>query len=255
MMLPVAAALPLTAFSVVEPLVPTLPAPYPASTRTVFFMGSLLGVPIVSFVAIAGWMLVQRRWRRLALLAALTLCSIIGDRDGLAMDRRPVDAGDRALRLVGLVPHAYRRCIRNRRDAFTGLGHPGKGAHSILLEKSPSTCLTATRRRNSSSLPARADRPRRAQLTVAGLAVAATVVLMLGTLAAWRYYSEWRLGHVVLTTDGPALLGQILAEATDTPIGEPFSIGPKSPLALPAGDYRLRSAGSRTDGPNLPRGF
>ncbi len=59
-------------------------------------------------------------------------------------------------------------------------------------------------------------------------------------LAGWRAFSEWRLGRVVLTTDGPALVGQVLAEATDAPIGERFSIGPYAPLALPAGDYRVR---------------
>ena len=41
----------------------------------------------------------------------------------------------------------------------------------------------------------------------------------------------------------PRLSGQVLAEATDEPIGEPFSIGPHTPLALPAGDYRLRVQG------------
>jgi hypothetical protein len=73
MMLPVAAAAPLTAFSVVEPLIPTLPSPYTYSSRTIFFMGSLVGVPIVCFVAAAAWALVRRRWRQLALLAGITL--------------------------------------------------------------------------------------------------------------------------------------------------------------------------------------
>ncbi len=77
-------------------------------------------------------------------------------------------------------------------------------------------------------------------LTGAGLATAATVLLMLGALGAWRYYSDWRLGRVVLTTDGPSLSAQLLNEARDEPIGEPFSIGARSILALPAGDYRLR---------------
>jgi hypothetical protein len=73
MMLPVAAAVPLTAFAVVEPLIPTLPAPYPSSSKTLFFAGSLLGVPIVSLVAAVAWSLVRRRWRRLALVAGLTI--------------------------------------------------------------------------------------------------------------------------------------------------------------------------------------
>ena len=44
----------------------------------------------------------------------------------------------------------------------------------------------------------------------------------------------------MLTTDGPALSAQLLDEARDAAIGEPFSIGAQSTLALPAGDYRLR---------------
>ena len=73
MMLPVAAAVPLSAFAVVEPLVPMLPAPYPSSSKTIFFAGSLLGVPIVSLAAGAGMSLIRRRWRRLAILAGLTI--------------------------------------------------------------------------------------------------------------------------------------------------------------------------------------
>ncbi len=73
MMLPVAAAIPLSAFAIVEPLIPSLPAPYPSSSKTIFFAGSLLGVPIVSFVTAVGWSLVRLRRRRLALLAGLTM--------------------------------------------------------------------------------------------------------------------------------------------------------------------------------------
>jgi tRNA A-37 threonylcarbamoyl transferase component Bud32 len=87
---------------------------------------------------------------------------------------------------------------------------------------------------------ARYLRQRRKTLTGAGLATAATVLLMIGVLGAWRYYSEWRLGRIVLTTDGPSLAAQLLPEASDEPIGEPFSIGATGTLSLPAGDYRLR---------------
>jgi hypothetical protein len=73
MMLPVAAAIPLTAFAVVEPLIPMLPAPYPSSSKTIFFAGSLVGVPILTLVAAASWSLACRRWKRLALLAGLTV--------------------------------------------------------------------------------------------------------------------------------------------------------------------------------------
>ena len=51
MALPVAAAVPLTAFVALEPLIPALPAPYPASTRVLFTLGSLAGIPIVCYAA------------------------------------------------------------------------------------------------------------------------------------------------------------------------------------------------------------
>ena len=54
-------------------------------------------------------------------------------------------------------------------------------------------------------------------------------------------FSEWRLGRIVLTTDGPPLAAELLpASSGDRPIGEPFDIGTRTVLALPAGDYRLR---------------
>jgi hypothetical protein len=73
MALPVAAAVPLTAFVALEPLIPTLPAPFPSSSKVLFTLGSLAGIPIVSFAAVAGRNLVRRRWRRLALLTGLTV--------------------------------------------------------------------------------------------------------------------------------------------------------------------------------------
>jgi outer membrane protein assembly factor BamB/predicted Ser/Thr protein kinase len=82
---------------------------------------------------------------------------------------------------------------------------------------------------------------RRKTLTGAGLAVAATVLLMIGAFGAWRSYSDWRLGRIVLTTDGPPLAAELLpASSSELPIGEPFDIGAHTVVALPDGDYRLR---------------
>ena len=84
-------------------------------------------------------------------------------------------------------------------------------------------------------------RQRRKTLTGAGLAAAATLMLVIGAFGAWRYYSEWRLGRVVLTTDGPPLAAEVLPTSSgDRPIGEPFDVGTRTVLTLPAGDYRLR---------------
>ena len=73
MLLPVAAAVPLSAFVVLEPMIPVLPAPYPSSSKVLFTLGTLAGIPIVSLVAAAGWSLVRRRWRHLFVLAGLTV--------------------------------------------------------------------------------------------------------------------------------------------------------------------------------------
>ena len=86
-------------------------------------------------------------------------------------------------------------------------------------------------------------RQRRKTFRGAGLAAAATVLLMIGAFGAWRYYSDWRLGRIVFTTDGPSLAAQVMHDASNEPIGESFSIGARSVLSLPAGDYRLRVQG------------
>ncbi len=93
MALPVAAAVPLTAFVVLEPLIPTLPAPYAFSPRVLFTLGTLAGIPIVSFAAFVGWTLIGRRWKRLALLAGLTvLASLATAATWLWLDLRTMPA-------------------------------------------------------------------------------------------------------------------------------------------------------------------
>ena len=75
------------------------------------------------------------------------------------------------------------------------------------------------------------------------LTVLATLLVLLSSLAAWSYYSHWRLGHIVLTNHGIPLLAQLLPESGDEPMGEPFDVVASSTLSLPAGDYRLRVNG------------
>jgi hypothetical protein len=74
MALPVAAAVPLTAFPTLEPLIPIPPptAPLPSSPIALFALGTLAGVPLVAYVALAGWSLIRRRFKTLALLAGFT---------------------------------------------------------------------------------------------------------------------------------------------------------------------------------------
>ena len=107
-----------------------------------------------------------------------------------------------------------------------------------MLEGRPIQAQSSSMRSN---VVVRYVRQRRKTLTGAGLATAATLLLMIGVLGAWHYYADWRLGRIVLTTDGPPLAAEVLpASSGDQPIGEPFDIGTRTVLALPAGDYRLR---------------
>ena len=43
-------------------------------------------------------------------------------------------------------------------------------------------------------------------------------------VVVWRFYGEWRLGRVELMTVDAPVVCQVLAEASDTPIGEPFDL-------------------------------
>jgi outer membrane protein assembly factor BamB len=99
------------------------------------------------------------------------------------------------------------------------------------------------RRAGALVIAVRYVRKRKKALRAGALGVAATVILMMAALFGWRYYSDWRLGRVVLSTPGPALTAVVLSESGDEPFGEPFDIGTHTTLSLPAGDYRLRVHG------------
>ena len=66
-------------------------------------------------------------------------------------------------------------------------------------------------------------RHRKVILTIAAAAVA-TLLLMAGSVLAWRFYAEWRLGRIELKTDDGPVVAQVLAESSDTPIGDPFDL-------------------------------
>ncbi len=84
---------------------------------------------------------------------------------------------------------------------------------------------------------------RKKLLGAAAVGMAATLLLLIGAQNAWRGYSQWRLGRVVLGTNGPPLSAQVFPESGDEPIGEPFEVVDRAVLSLPAGDYRLRVTG------------
>jgi hypothetical protein len=113
MALPVAAAVPLSAFLALEPLIPipTPPAPLPSSPLTLFVLGAVAGVPVVFYVVLAGWSLVRRRWRIAAMLASFTvLASIAIAAIWLRLDMRDMPAIEHYSRwgwYLALVPGAF----------------------------------------------------------------------------------------------------------------------------------------------------
>ena len=94
------------------------------------------------------------------------------------------------------------------------------------------------------SLVERAVRTVRKHKKAAGIAAAAmtaSVLLMTGAFVAWRWYSEWRMGRLVLSSEGKPLRAQILEADQDESIGEEFDIGKRALVSLPGDrDYRLR---------------
>ena len=86
-------------------------------------------------------------------------------------------------------------------------------------------------------------RSRRKVLGAGVIGMAATILVSIGAMLGWRSFSDWRLGHIVLTNDGPPLSAQILPESGVEPAGEPFAIVDHATLTLPAGDHRLRVTG------------
>ena len=70
------------------------------------------------------------------------------------------------------------------------------------------------------------------------------LLVLASAAAAWWIFAQWRLGRIELTTSGEPVTVQVLAEKSDTPIGEPFDVARRMVLALPAGDYRLQVNGT-----------
>ncbi len=80
MAIPLAAALPLWVFQMVEPMIPPQIGGVPASPRLVFVAATLAGVPIAVLAAAVGWALIRRRWKALAgvISLAIALSAIVG---------------------------------------------------------------------------------------------------------------------------------------------------------------------------------
>jgi outer membrane protein assembly factor BamB/tRNA A-37 threonylcarbamoyl transferase component Bud32 len=84
---------------------------------------------------------------------------------------------------------------------------------------------------------------RRGVLLSTGTA-AASVLLVVGAVFVWQWYTEWRQGRLVLATEGLALEGEVL-DAQDEPIMPAFTVPTRQPISLLAGEHRLRISGPR----------
>ena len=75
------------------------------------------------------------------------------------------------------------------------------------------------------------------------LGVGFTLVVIAGVVGGLRIYGEWRIGRVDLINEGEPVVVEVLADGSDTAIGEPFDLVSRAVLALPDGEYRLRVDG------------
>ena len=104
----------------------------------------------------------------------------------------------------------------------------------------------AGRDRQRGSIFARAAKflcEKRVTIRVAVISVAGTLVVVAVSVVGWWLYGRWRTGRVELLTEGDPVVVQVLAEDSDTPIGEPFDLATRAVVELPEGDYRLRVNG------------
>ena len=77
MALPVAAAVPLTAFLTLEPHLPEPLASLPVSAKAQFASGAVAGIPVVVYAYMIGASALRLRWRKMVLLVASTLLAAV----------------------------------------------------------------------------------------------------------------------------------------------------------------------------------
>ena len=135
--LPIAAVVPLMAYLALEPAIATRANPSFASSKLEFLLGTMAGIPAVSYAAIAGWAIVRRRWKALGILAVADAHHIDAVRRGMDRDRQQVDAGDRAIWHIGVVSDrvARRLCNRLARDLCAGASALQRGCRNDSVAK------------------------------------------------------------------------------------------------------------------------
>jgi serine/threonine protein kinase/outer membrane protein assembly factor BamB len=89
---------------------------------------------------------------------------------------------------------------------------------------------------------ARWGRKHRRSVILAAITAVASALLVIGGLLALSVFEEWSHGQLLLTTDGPVLVGELIDEEGERATPR-FTIPTEEPLSLPAGSYRLRVRG------------
>jgi hypothetical protein len=114
MALPIAAAVPLLLFRTMEPLVPVQIGPLAASTRLVFTLGTIAGIPLLTcafsgFMAV--WGLIRSRWKPFVVLVdATVLATVVVAAAWLWIDSRAMPAiehYERSNWYLAVIPGAY----------------------------------------------------------------------------------------------------------------------------------------------------
>ena len=177
-------------------------------------------------------------------------------RRDLGRDRHEVDACDRALRFGRLVPCWAGGGIR-RDHVVPGDSGPERSlradeaattqvisSNAVLQARGGRQWLCSSSLSERSGAIAIFIRGHRHTTLIALAAAVCTVIVSAGAIVAWGFYAEWRLGRVELLTEEAPLRVQVLAESSDTPIGEPFDVVTRAVVTLPAGDYRLYIRGN-----------
>ena len=77
-------------------------------------------------------------------------------------------------------------------------------------------------------------------VAIGAIAAVASIVMAGAGLALWLRQENLRLGRLNLSTQGEPLTAEILQPDRDEPVGEPFTVPTRSPVAIPEGDYRVR---------------
>ncbi len=90
---------------------------------------------------------------------------------------------------------------------------------------------------------ARWAKKHRRSTAVSAVTAVASLLVIGGTFFGWNAYQASLMGRLVLTTDGPSLVAEVLDER-DGLVLPSFPVPTPEPVVLPAGSYQVRLSGS-----------